>query len=146
MRKFLHDFAVGDRFETSEYTLEEEECLAFARAYDPQPFHLYAGEAARSVFHRLVASGWHTAAVTMRLVVDSGVLREIGIVGTGIDELRWLAPVAPGDTLRVRGEVLSLEPWPNGSSRGTMRVKLLTVNQEDAVVMSQIANLMLPVR
>jgi acyl dehydratase len=142
----LNDFTVGETFETQAYTLDEEESLAFARAYDPQPFHLYAGEAARSVFHELVVSGWQTAAITMRLIVDSGVLRETGVIGTGIDELRWLAPVKPGDALRVRGEVVELKPWPRNPGRGTMRVKLQTFNQDGVVVMTQTANLMLPVR
>jgi len=144
--RYLNDFAIGDTFESAAYTVTEEESLAFARAYDPQPFHLYSGEAARSFFHELVISGWHTAAITMRLVVDSGVLRETGVIGTGIDELRWLAPVKPGDTLRVHGEVVGTVPWPGNPSRGTLRVKLQTVNQTGVVVMSQIANLILSVR
>jgi len=146
MARYLHDFNVGDTFETVSYTLAEEESLAFARSYDPQPFHLYAGEASRSIFHDLVVSGWQTAAVTMRLIVDSGVLRETGVIGTGIDELRWLAPVKPGDALHVRGEVIDVRPWPGNPSRGTLRVKVITVNQDDVVVMSQVANLILPVR
>lgn len=146
MGRYLNDFAIGDAFETASFTLSKEASIDFARSYDPQPFHLYAGEAARSVFGALVASGWQTAAITMRLVVDSGVLRETGIVGTGIDELRWLATVKPGDTLRVRGEVLELLPWPGRADRGTMRVRLQTVNQDDVVVLSQIANLVVPVK
>jgi acyl dehydratase len=146
MGRFLNDFAIGDSFESAPYTITEEEALGFARSYDPQPFHLYAGEAARSFFRELVISGWHTAAVTMRLVVDSGVLRETGVIGTGIDDLRWLAPVKPGDTLTVRGEVIGSEPWPGNGRRGTLRVKLHTVNQAGVVVMSQVANLILPVR
>lgn len=146
MGRYINDFTIGDTFESAEYTVSEEEALAFARAFDPQPFHLYAGEAARSFFHELVISGWHTAAVTMRLVVDSGVLRETGVIGTGIDELRWFAPVKPGDSLRVRGEVIGAAPWPGSATRGTLRVRLATVNQSGIVVMSQIANLIMPVR
>ncbi|MBV8491246.1 MAG: acyl dehydratase [Candidatus Eremiobacteraeota bacterium] len=146
MAHYLNDFKVGDSFETQRYTIAEEESVAFARAYDPQPFHLYAGEAARSMFGELVVSGWHTAAITMRLVVDSGVLRETGIIGTGIDDLRWLAPVKPGATLRVRGEVIELRPWPGSATRGTLRVKLATLDENDTVVMTQIANLIMPVR
>jgi acyl dehydratase len=144
--RYLNDFTMGDRFETGSATLDEGDCLAFARAFDPQPFHLYAGEAARSIFRELVVSGWHTAAVTMRLIVDSGVLRETGIIGTGIDDLRWLAPVRPGDSLTVRGEVIDVAPWAGNPNRGTLRVKLITFNQRGEAVMSQIANLMLPVR
>jgi acyl dehydratase len=144
--RYLNDFTVGDVFETAEYPVSLEEALSFARSYDPQPFHLYAGEAARSVFRDLVVSGWLTAAITMRLIVDSGVLRESGVIGTGIDELRWLAPVKPGDSLRVKGKVISLEPWASNERRGTMRVAVQALNQEGAVVFSEIASLMLPVR
>jgi acyl dehydratase len=144
--RYLNDFTVGDTFESAEYTVTEEESLAFARAYDPQPFHLYSGEAARSFFHELVISGWQTTAIAMRLLVDSGVLRETGVIGSGIDELRWLAPVKPGDTLRIRGEVIGRAPWPRNASRGTLRVKLQTLNQTGVVVLSEIANLIVPVR
>ena len=146
MARYLYDFSIGDSFETVSYRVTEEESVFFARAFDPQPFHLYAGEASRSIFHELVISGWHTAAITMRLVVDSGVLRETGIIGTGIDELRWLAPVKPGDSLRVYGEVIDLQTWPKNPTRGTMRVKMVTFNQDSVAVMSQIANLMMPVK
>ena len=143
--KFFNDFNVGETFETAGYTIDPQESLTFARAYDPQPFHLDAAEAAHSIFRELVSSGWQTAAVTMRLFVDSGVLREVGIIGTGIDELRWLAPVKPGDTLRVRGVVIDRLPWLGRADRGTLRIRLLTINQSDVVVMSQIANLIVPV-
>ena len=146
MGRYLSDYAVGDSFESAEYTVSPEEAIEFARSYDPQPFHLYAGEAARSFFRELVISGWHTAAITMRLVVDTGVLRETGVIGTGIDDLRWLAPVKPGDTLRVRGEVIGSAPWPGNGKHGTLRVRLQTVNQDSVVVMTQVANLILPVR
>jgi acyl dehydratase len=144
--RYLNDFAIGDAFETGDYAVTLEEALAFARSYDPQPFHLYAGEAVRSVFGDLVISGWQTAAITMRLVVDSGVLRESGVIGIGIDELRWLAPVKPGDVLRVKGEIVGLQPWASNQRRGTMRVALQTMNQDGVVVLSEIASLMLPVR
>jgi len=141
---YLTDFVVGDSFETGAIAVDESAALEFARAYDPQPFHLDRDAAASSIFGGLTVSGWLTAALTMRLVVDSGILRETGIVGTGIDDLRWLAAVRPGDTLRVRGEVVGTQPWSDGR-RGTLRVKLLTLNQDGVVVMSQIANLLLPV-
>ncbi len=144
--RYFEDFAVGETFETAAHTISLDESVAFARAYDPQPFHLDAEAAQASFFKRLVSSGWQTAAVTMRLVVESGVLRTTGIVGTGIDDLRWLAPVVPGDTLRVRGEVIDRQPWPGNKRRGTLRVRLLTRNQDDLVVMSQIANLVLNYR
>lgn len=145
-KAFLDDFAVGETFETAELTISAEESFAFARAFDPQPFHLDAAAANRSVFGELTCSGWHTTAVTMRLVVESGVMRETGIIGSGIDELRWLAPVKPGDTLRVRGEVVERIHSERRPDRGTLRVRLETLNQHDVVVMSQIANLVMPAR
>jgi acyl dehydratase len=144
--RYFDEFQIGDAFETAAFTLSEKESLAFAHLYDPQPFHLDPQAAAVSPFRELVASGWQTAAITMRLVVESGVLRATGVIGTGIDELRWLAPVFPGDTLRVRGEVVEKLPWPGKKERGTMRVRLQTVNQNDVVVMSQIANVMVRTR
>ncbi|HET9029608.1 MAG TPA: MaoC family dehydratase [Candidatus Aquilonibacter sp.] len=144
--RFFDEFVVGDTFETQAFTLSEKESTAFAHLYDPQPFHLDAQAAAESPFHELVASGWQTAAITMRLVVECGVLRATGVIGTGIDDLRWLAPVHPGDTLRVRGEIVDKLPWPGKPGRGTMRVRLHTVNQHGVVVMSQIANCMAKTR
>ncbi len=145
-RAFLEDFTVGETFETGSYTISAGESFAFARAYDPQPFHLDRDAAARGVFGELTCSGWHTAAVTMRLVVESGVMRETGIIGTAIDDLRWHAPVKPGDSLRVRGEVVGFTRSQRRPERGTLRVRLETVNQHDVVVMSQIANLVMPAR
>jgi acyl dehydratase len=146
MARYLDEFIIGETFESTAYELSLEESLAFARAYDPQPFHLDASAAAKSVFRELVSSGWQTAAITMRLIVDADLLKETGIVGTGIDELRWLAPVKPGDTLRVRGELVEKTPWPGSKSRGTLRVKLATLNSDDAVVMTMFANLIVPLR
>jgi acyl dehydratase len=143
---YLGDFGVGDTFETQTYTVAPRESLAFARAYDPQPFHLDRDAAERSFFGELISSGWHTAAITMRLIVDSDVMRETGVIGSGIDELRWVAPVKPGDTLRVRGEVIEQLPSSRRADRGTLRVRLLTINQDGVTVMSQIANLIVPVR
>lgn len=144
--RYFEDFQVGDHFETAPFGLSEKESMAFAHLYDPQPFHLDADAAAASLFRELTASGWHTAAITMRLLVESGVLRATGIIGTGIDDLRWLAPVHPGDELRVRAVVVEKAPWPGSATRGTMRVRLQTLNQHDVVVMSQIANLMVTLR
>jgi acyl dehydratase len=143
---YLGDFKIGDTFETHAYSIDAQESLAFARAYDPQPFHLDPDAAARGIFGELTCSGWCTTAVTMRLIVDSNVMGETGIIGSGIDELRWLAPVKPGDVLRVRGEVIEQLQSPRRPDRGTLRVRLLTINQHDVTVMSQIANLIVPVR
>ncbi len=144
-KRYLEDFDIGDPFETGEYAISREESLAFSRAYDPQAFHLDPDDAARSIFGELTCSGWLTAAITMRLIVDSNVMAAIGIIGSGIDELRWTAPVKPGDRLRVRGEVIEKLVSTRRAGRGTLRVRLLTLNQHDVAVMSQIANLIVPV-
>jgi acyl dehydratase len=139
--RFFEDFKVGDRFVSAQATLTREECLAFARSYDPQPFHLDDAAAESSMFGRLSASGWQTAAVTMRLIVESGFLRGTGVLGTGIDELRWLAPVYPGDTLRVESEIVELVPDAREKPRGRMRIRVDVYNQENVRVMSHVANL-----
>lgn len=144
--RYFEDFQIGDTIETASLQLSEKDSIAFAHLYDPQPFHLDPVAAEASVFRSLTASGWQTAAITMRLMVENGALRATGIIGVGIDDLRWLAPVRPGDTLRVRGEVIEKAPWPGNKSRGTLRIRLQTLNQNDVVVMSQIANLMVPLR
>jgi acyl dehydratase len=144
--RYYEDFVIGDGFVSSPYRLCKEESLAFARAYDPQPFHLDAKAAESSFFGKLVSSGWQTAAITMRLMVDHGVLRTTGVIGTGIDDLRWTAPVVPGDELRVRGEIIEKTPWPGRKRRGIVRFRIETINQDDVVVMTQIANCIVPMR
>jgi acyl dehydratase len=111
----------------------------FARAYDPQPWHLDPIAAQASPFKGLVASGWHTTAITMRLIVDSGVLRATGILGIGVDDLRWLKPVRPSVTLRVRAEVSAIEPPPQGKRAGTIRLHLTTLDQHDEPVQTEVA-------
>jgi acyl dehydratase len=116
----LDDFSVGDTFDSGTVTVPADQIVAFAREFDPQPFHLGDDDAARgSVFGGLAASGWHTAAVTMRLLVTGALRPAGGIVGAGADELRWSRPVRPGDTLRARSEVLEAHAYaatPAGTS------------------------------
>jgi|SRR5450755_2999713 len=144
--RYFEDFSVGETFETGIASITEQDILAFAHAFDPQPWHLEANEAAKQPFDGLVASGWHTTAIAMRLVVDCGFLRTTGVLGVGIDELRWPRPVRPGSTLRVRGEVRSLEPPPAGRRAGTMRVLLTAIDQSNESVLTEIAILRVPTR
>jgi len=144
--RYLEDFHLGDRFVTAEATLSREECIAFARQYDPQPFHLDDAAAAKSLFKKLSASAWLTLAVAMRLIVESGFLRESGVVGTGTDEMRFLAPVYPGDTLHVESEVLELIPAPAGKRFGRMRIQNRVFNQDGVCVVSYIPNLSVEAR
>ncbi len=137
--RYFEDFAVGDAFETRTIQVNESDIIGFARAFDPQPWHLDPVAAKTTPFRGLVASGWHTTALTMRLIVDSGVLRATGILGLGVDELRWLKPVRPGMTLRVRGAVAALEPPAPGKRAGTIRFQLTTLDERDEAVQTEIA-------
>jgi len=145
-KRYYEDFDIGDVRETARYRVTEEEALAFARAYDPQSFHLDAKAAESSFFGKLVISGWLTAAIAMRLIVDARSGEDSPIIGSGIDELRWTFPVVPGDELRVRSEVIEKAPWPGGKPRGVVRFRNETINQDDVVVMTYIANGIAPMR
>ncbi|HEY1428127.1 MAG TPA: MaoC/PaaZ C-terminal domain-containing protein, partial [Candidatus Tumulicola sp.] len=112
-KRFLEDFSVGETFETVSLCVTAAEIVAFARSFDPQIFHLDERAARDGFFGDLVASGWHTGAMTMRLFVESGFLREIGVVGLGVDELRWTAPVKAGDELHLRCEVVEVRHRPH---------------------------------
>ncbi|MBI3452313.1 MAG: MaoC family dehydratase [Rhodospirillales bacterium] len=127
---WFDDFRAGDRFETGTLTVDEAEVAAFASAYDPQPFHMDSEAGAKSMFGRMVASGWHTAGLTMRLIVTGGFRMGSGVIGVGADELRWKA-VLPGDRLRVVGEVVEARASANRPDRGIVRVRYRTLNQND---------------
>src|SRR3954467_9692902 len=117
-KRYLEDFSIGQKFGSGRLQIDEGRIKSFAREFDPQPFHLDDEAARDSIFRGLAASGWHTAAVTMRLLVESELKPAGGIVGAGFDEFRWPRPVRPGDELRLESEVLdvrsSLTPvvWP----------------------------------
>ncbi|MEF8826056.1 MAG: MaoC family dehydratase [Halapricum sp.] len=122
---YFEDLAVGDTESLGTYTVTHEEIVEFARQYDPQPFHADPEAAAESPFGGLVASGWHTAAMTMRLIVD-GFLRKAATGGAlGVDELRWFDPVRPGDTLTTRTEVVATEPWDDEHGKADVHVETL---------------------
>jgi acyl dehydratase len=119
---------------------------AFAAEFDPQPFHLDQDAARASLFGGLVTSGWHTAALTMRLLV-AGELRIVGgLIGLGAEELRWPRPVRPGDVLRVESEVLGLRPSKSHPSRGVVRVRNTTLNQDREPVMVMVVTMIVPRR
>jgi acyl dehydratase len=134
--KYLEDLKVGDRKSFGAYQVTREEVLAFARAYDPQPFHLSDEAAAKTHFGRLAASGWHTCAMTMAMLVESG--REdpyAGLGSPGVDELRWLKPVYPGNTLSVETEVVEVTPSRSKPDIGSFRSKVTVSNQDGEPVM-----------
>jgi acyl dehydratase len=143
--RYYEDWTIGESLETGALRLDEAKIVAFGRDYDPQPFHVDAEAARHSVFGRLIASGWQTAAITMRLIVDSGIFGRHGGIGMGVDELRWLKPVFAGDTLRVRSEAVSARTKP-ASKSGIVHFKMTTFNQHDEPVMTQTAIVRVPRR
>ena len=126
---YLEDLYVGQRFTSGTYRMDEERIKAFAAEFDPQPFHLDETAAQGTVFGRLSASGWHTAAVAMRLLVARGLPLGNGIIGLG-GELAWPKPTRPGDTLRVESEVIEILPSRSKPNQAVVKVKSTTSNQD----------------
>ena len=143
---YLEDFAVGQTFTSATMEIGEERIKTFAAEFDPQPFHLDEEAADKTIFKGLAASGWHTAAVTMRLLVDSDIKPAGGIVGAGFDELRWPRPVRPGDQLRVESEILEVRPSRSRPDQGLIKVRTKTLNQNDEAVQVTVGNLVVPRR
>jgi acyl dehydratase len=129
--RYFEDFDVGRTYEFGSYTVTEEEILTFGRAYDPQPFHTDPQSAVDSIFGGIIASGWHTAAMSMRLMVDNFISPLHSLGSPGIDELRFTAPVRPGAELRVRITVEELRPSASKPDRGLIRQHLETVDVRD---------------
>ena len=143
----FEDLAIGTTWHSAALTVTEADIIAFASAFDPQPFHTDpVAAAAHRLFRGLAASGWHTTAMTMRLFATAETTIAGGIIGNGIDELRWPKPVRPGDTLRVTSEVVELRPPAPGRTTGWARIRNTTTNQNDEIVQSMIANLTIPLR
>ncbi len=141
---YLEDLRVGQRFTTGEYALEADEITAFARRYDPQPFHTDQEAARDSFFGGLVASGWHTAGITMRLVVE-GLPIAGGVIGAG-GQLDWPAPTRPGAVLHVEAEVLEVRPSRSRPERGTALVRIETLDQHGAQVQVFTVTIVVPRR
>jgi acyl dehydratase len=138
----FEDLRVGDRFNTAEHTVTAEEIIAFARQYDPQPFHTDPTAAKDSLFGELVASGWHTAALSMNLMVRGEMGLDGGVIGHTVEALRWPRPVRPGDRLRVVMEVMALDPEPSRTGRGKLKLGCRTLNQDGKAVQEMTANLL----
>ncbi|HVZ28635.1 MAG TPA: MaoC family dehydratase [Rhizomicrobium sp.] len=138
---YLEDLEVGQRFKTGTHTLTDDEIRAFARDYDPQPFHTDMQAARHSFFGGLAASGWHTAAITMRLQVESGPPLAGGLIGAGV-ELSWPKPVRPGDVLHVESEIMAVTPSRSKPDRGMITLKSETRNQRGEVVQVQTSKLL----
>jgi acyl dehydratase len=142
--RYLEDFAVGQMFGSGRLRIDGERALAFAAEFDPQPFHLDEAVARRSIFGGMTASGWHTAAVTMRLLVETEFKPAGGIIGAGFDECRWTRPVRPGDELRIECEVIEVRPSRSRPQQGMIKLRITTMNQNDDPVLVQVANLVVP--
>ncbi len=142
---YFDDLTPGTVLDLGTTAVDRDEMVAFSARFDPQPFHTDAGAAARSVFGRHVGSGWHTAALTMRLWVDHGPQVAGGLVGLGVDDLRW-GPLVPGDRIRVEGEVLEVRPSRSGAPRGVVRLRIRTLNQRDEEVQHMVPTILVPSR
>ena len=130
---YLEDLSIGDRFRSGEHALDVAQIKAFARQFDPQPFHTDEDAAKSTFFGGLAASGWHTAALTMKLLVESGIPLAEGIIGSG-GELQWPKPTWPGDVLHVVSEVLEITPSRSKPGRAMVTMRCRTLNQLGEVV------------
>ncbi len=142
---YLDDLRLGERFVTRTYQVTAAAITAFAREFDPQPFHLDPAAARSSVFQGLVASGWHTASISMRLLVENGPPFAGGLIGITA-ELSWPRPTRPGDTLQVHGEVVAITPSRSRPDRGTVTIKTETRNQHGEVVQTFLGKVIVPRR
>jgi len=137
--RYFEDFKVGARFKSEAYQVSEEQIISFAREFDPQPFHLDRTVARQTMFEGLIASGWHTAAITMRLFVQTLNFAE-GAIGLGVDELRWPNAVRPGDVLQVETEIVDLRLSRSKPSHGIVRLRNVTTNQDGEIVQTMTAS------
>jgi len=142
-RLLLDDLEVGQRFVSGMHRLDAAQITDFAAAFDPQPFHLDDAAAQDTLFGGLAASGWHTAAITMRLNVESGLPFSGGIVGAGA-EITWPQPTRPGDILRVESEVVAIKPSRSRPDRGMVTVRSETLNQRGEILQILVAKLVVP--
>ena len=144
---YLEDFEVGQVLRSAQRArVEFDDIIRFASEFDPQPFHLDEDAAKRSIFGGLAASGWHTASLTMRLLVDGDFRIAGGLVGLGFEELRWPRPVRPGDELRVESEILEKRASKSRPNQGLLKMRHTTINQRDEPVQVSVGTLIVPRR
>jgi acyl dehydratase len=136
---YFEDFQVGQRFTSRTYPLDEKQIIDFARQFDPQPFHTDAETAKDTFFHGLIASGWHTGAITMRLLVETLPIAG-GVIGAG-GEVNWPQPTRPGDILRVEGEITQVRLSNSHSDRGLIIAHYKTLNQRNEIVQDAIGKI-----
>ena len=143
---YLEEFAPGQKYPSGTLRVDAAAIKAFAAQFDPQPFHVDEGAARGSFFGGLAASGWHTAALTMRLLVESGFRPAGGIIGSRADELKWLRPVRPGDELHVESEVLEVRASNSRPGQGFVKCRTTTLNQNGEPVQILVMNLLVQAR
>lgn len=143
---YLEDFAPGQIYRSGTVAVDAASIKRYAAEYDPQPFHLDEVAANASFFRGLSASGWHTASLTMRLLVDGELKPAGGIIGAGLDEFRWPRPVRPGDVLRAESEVLEVRPSKSRPEQGLVKIRVTTLNQNGEAVLVMVPNLVVPKR
>ena len=134
--RYLDNLTVGESWEGEPFTITEAEIIAFAKQFDPQPMHIDPATAAAGRFGGLIASGWHVASRVMRDYVDAAYFGATPMLGLSIDDLRWLRPVRPGDTLMARREILAVTPSQSRPDRGTVKTKTWVRNQDGDLVMT----------
>lgn len=137
--RYFEDFEVGRTYELGSYTITRDEIIAFARQFDPQPFHTDEQLAAGSSFGGLIASGWHTASIFMRCYVDVMLADAASLGSPGVEQLRWLVPVRPGDTLNARATITAAEPSTRRPDRGTLTLASELSNQHNTSVLTMLA-------
>ncbi len=143
---YLEDYAVGQLFKHGSVTVDAEAIKAFAREFDPQPFHTDEEAARDTFFQGLAASGWHTAALTMRLFVENGLKPAGGLIGAGVEDLRWPRAVRPGDVLRIEVEVIEVRSSHSRPTHGLVKTRAVTLNQKDEPVQVQVTSVFVPRR
>jgi acyl dehydratase len=135
-RRYFEDFAVGDVIELGRHTISKEEIIAFARQFDPQVFHLDEEAAKHTTFGGLIASGWHTGSLTMRLLYEGAIKHTVSLGSPGVDEMRWLKPVRPGDALSARMTVTECVPSRSKPDRGVVRSLIELRNQGGEIMVT----------
>lgn len=145
-KRYLEDYAVGQVYGSPSLRIDQDRIKSFAVEFDPQPFHLDDDAARETIFRGLAASGWHTAAATMRLMVEGDLKPAGGIIGLGFEDFRWPRPVRPGDELRIQAEVLEVRPSKSRPDQGLIKVRSTTLNQNGEAVQITVGTLLVPCR
>ncbi len=144
--RYLEDLSPGERFTAGPMEIAEADTIGFAHQYDPQPMHTDAEAAARGPFQGLIASGWQTTAIVMRLIIEAKPFGGAPVLGLGVDELRWPAPLRPGDRVTAELETISVTPSRSNPGFGVVRVKVTARNQNGEIVLSMFPSLWVPRR